>query len=251
MIFSIAFFPFKMLPKLVRYLIRRVKRSYAPSREIHLISLRHKEGWLRLAIALALAAFISWQLLRYDLKTGILFSLSSCLAIYSGMIYKSRVAIFLVLIGAIMGALAFTVVPRLVLWWGGDWIVLGVYVLIMLSIWLWSVWLKRVKVPKEWKEEQAQKRTPRKTPEQTPEKAPVETTTKTPVEQTRQASAESPAKTTASTPAKTPAKTIEKVPESISQKTTARTTRQTPTKTRGKTTRKTSAKTTKSETKRT
>ena len=153
MIFELAFFPFKIMPKIIRFLIRRIKRSLQRSRQLHSISLRRKEGWLRLAIALALAALISWQLMRSDIKTGTAFTFSCFMAIYSGLIYKSRAAIILVLVAVFLGVLAFSLIAYLKSSIrSGDYIGMGVVLLVMVSIWLWSVKLKWAEVPKEWQE---------------------------------------------------------------------------------------------------
>ncbi|MFC1951054.1 hypothetical protein ACFLXN_01425 [Chloroflexota bacterium] len=195
MIFSVVFLPFKLLPKLVRYLLRRLKGSFVRSRQIHRISLKRKEGWLRLAIAVALAGLIAWQLLRTEFKTGITFCLSSSLAIYSGLIYKSRAAIVLVLVGAMLGVLAFSLVPYLQKSVGsGDYIGVGVVLVVMLSIWLWSSRLKKADIPDDWKEPEV----PQKTTNKTPNKAPVRTLGKTPVKTTKKITKKTPGKATKS-----------------------------------------------------
>ena len=155
MIFTLVFWPFKMLPKLIRYSARRAKKGFLRLRHIHRISLKPKEAWLRLAIAIAvaLATVIAWQLLRQDLKMGIAFSFSSFLAIYSGFIYKSQAAILLVLVGAMLGVLAFSLVPYLLQSIdNSDYIGLVVVLLVMVIIWAWSTKLKWAEVPKDWQE---------------------------------------------------------------------------------------------------
>ena len=162
MIFDLVFWPFKMIPKLIRYLARRVKKGFFRSRHIHHISLKHKEAWLRLAIALSLATLIAWQLLRQDLKMGIAFSFSSFLAIYSGLIYKSRVAILLVLVGAMLGVLAFSLVPYLLQSIdNSDYMGMAVVLLVMVVIWAWATKMKWVEVPKEWQEAEVPKNSKR------------------------------------------------------------------------------------------
>ena len=153
MIFWLAALPFKIIPKLARYLARRIKKSFLRSRQIHRISLKRKEGWIRLAIALALAMVIAGQLMRSDVKIGTAFTFSCFMAIYSGLIYKSRAAIVLVLVAVILGVMAFSLVPYLKESIdNGDYIGTGVVLLVMVAIWLWSVKLKWAEVPKEWQE---------------------------------------------------------------------------------------------------
>jgi|GEM_PF-4996999 hypothetical protein len=41
-------------------------------------------------MVMVLGGVIVWQLLKYDLKMGVSFSTASFLAVYSGIIYKSR-----------------------------------------------------------------------------------------------------------------------------------------------------------------
>jgi len=103
-------------------------------------------------VAVGLAGVIAWQLLRYDLKMGISFSIASSLAIYSGIIYKSRAAIVLVIVGIILGTLAFQLVPELRnRIENGDYMGLGVILFVMLVIWIWSQNLKEGVVPRDWK----------------------------------------------------------------------------------------------------
>jgi hypothetical protein len=101
---------------------------------------------------MVLAGVIAWQLLRNDLKMGISFSIASFLAIYSGIIYKSRAAIVLVIVGIIMGTLAFRLVPELQnRFASGDYVGLGIILFIMLVIWMWAQSLKEGEVPRDWK----------------------------------------------------------------------------------------------------
>ena len=155
MIFTLVFFPFKTLPKLVRYLARRAKESFVRARHIHSIALKHKEAKIRLAIAIGLATVIAWQLLRYDLKMGLSFTLSSFLAIYSGLIYKTRAAIALVLLAVFLGVLAFSLLPRLLQSIeNSDYMGMIAMLLIILFVWLWAQRLRDVEIPKEWKKEE-------------------------------------------------------------------------------------------------
>lgn len=152
-----------MLPKLARYLVRRAKESYPRARYIHGIALKHKEARIRLAIAIGLAAVIAWQLLRYDLKIGLSFTLSSFLAIYSGLIYKTRAAIALVLLAAFLGALAFSLLPRLLRSIeNSDYVGMIAMLLIILFVWLWAQRLRDVEIPKEWRKEEEEARKQKK-----------------------------------------------------------------------------------------
>ncbi len=158
MIFTLVFFPFKMLPKLARYLAKRAKESLLRARHIHRISLRHKEAKIRLAIAIGLAAVIAWQLLRYDLKMGLSFTLSSFLAIYTGLIYKTRAAIALVLLAVFLGILAFSLIPYLLQSIeNSDYMGMIAMLLIILFVWLWAQRLRDVEIPKDWQEAEVPK----------------------------------------------------------------------------------------------
>jgi len=144
-----------MLPKLIRYLAKRAKKSYPRARYIHGIALKHKEAKIRLAIAITLTVIIDWQLLRYDLKIGLSFTLSSFLAIYSGLIYKTRAAIVLVLLAGFLGALAFSLLPRLLRSIeNSDYMGMIAMLLIILFVWLWAQRLRDVEIPKEWRKEE-------------------------------------------------------------------------------------------------
>ena len=158
MIFTLVFWPFKMLPKLARYLARRAKESSVRARHIHSIALKHKEAKIRLAIAIALAVIIAWQLWRYDIKMGISFTISSFLAIYSGLIYKTRAAIVLVLLAVFLGVLAFSLLPRLLQSIeNSDYMGMIAMLLIILFVWLWAQRLRDVEIPKDWKEKDVPK----------------------------------------------------------------------------------------------
>ena len=99
-----------------------------------------------------------------------------------------------------LGVLAFSLVPYLrQSVRGGDWIGLGVILLVMLSIWLWSSWLKRVEVPDEWKEDEPRKSIPVKQQKETPEKKPTSTIAKTPAKTATKARVKTTIKTSAKT----------------------------------------------------
>ena len=142
-----------MIPKLVRYLAKRTKESLVRARHIHRISLKHKEARVKLVIAIGLTTVIAWQLLRYDLKMGLSFALSSFLAIYSGLIYKTRAAIALVLLAVFLGILAFSLIPYLLRSIeNSDYMGMIAMLLIILFVWLWAQRLRDVEIPKNWRE---------------------------------------------------------------------------------------------------
>ena len=142
-----------MLPKLARYLAKRAKESFVRAHHVHRISLKHKEAKVRLAIAIVLTTIIAWQLLRYDLKMGLSFTLSSFLAIYSGLIYKTRAAIALVLLAVFLGILAFSLIPYLLQSIeNSDYMGMIAMLLIILFVWLWAQRLRDVEIPKNWRE---------------------------------------------------------------------------------------------------
>ncbi|MFC1978972.1 hypothetical protein ACFLVP_03190 [Chloroflexota bacterium] len=116
---------------------------------VHLISLKYEEAKIRLAIAIVLAAVIAWQLLRYDLKMGLSFTLSGFLAIYSGLIYIIRAAIALVLLAVFLGILAFSLIPYLLRSIeNSDYMGMIAMLLIILFVWLWAQRLRDVEIPK-------------------------------------------------------------------------------------------------------
>jgi len=160
LIFTLVFWPFKMLPKLTRYLTKRAQESFVRARQIHGIALKHKEAKIRLATAIALAAVIAWQLYRYDLKmVGLSFTLSSFLAIYSGLIYKTRAAIVLVLLAVFLGVLAFSLMPYLLRSIeNSDYMGMIAMLLIILFVWLWAQRLRDVELPKDWKQAEVPKK---------------------------------------------------------------------------------------------
>ena len=125
---------------------RNIRATIAPASEI------------RLAIAIGLAAVIAWQLLRYDLKMGLSFTLSSFLAIYTGLIYKTRAAIALVLLAVFLGILAFSLIPYLLQSIeNSDYMGMIEMLLIILFVWLWAQRLRDVEIPKDWQEAEVPK----------------------------------------------------------------------------------------------
>ena len=141
------------MDSLKRYLKKKGKESWRNSKRIHSVWLRKEEGWLRLGISILVLIFISWSLLDTDWKLGFSFIFAGSMAIYSGLIYKSRDVMILVLIGVILGTVVPTLIPSL---WesysNGDYI--GAVFLLGLGIviWLWSSTLKKGNIPQDWSE---------------------------------------------------------------------------------------------------
>ncbi|MCK4245229.1 MAG: hypothetical protein KAX20_06340 [Candidatus Omnitrophica bacterium] len=127
---------------------KRLETSWGNAKRIHSYWLKRSEGRWRLLIALLIWWLFSWQLLSTDPKLGISFLFTVFMAIYSGVIYRSREAIAFVVGGVLLGI---TVLPTFLGAWeaakNGDWIAAAITVLLGLFLLYWSSTMKAGELP--------------------------------------------------------------------------------------------------------
>lgn len=118
------------------WLIDRLNRSIRNSLRIHNYWLRRSEGLVRLGIASLIYFLLLSSLFSTSTLLGLSFLFSGFIAIFTGVIYKSRDAMSYVLGGVLLGT---TVLPTLLGAWEatkeGDWI--GALIVFALGIFLW------------------------------------------------------------------------------------------------------------------
>lgn len=130
-------------------ILKRLQTSWENAKRIHSYWLKRSEGRWRLLIALLIWVLLSWQLLSTDPKIGISFLFTVGIAIYSGVIYKSREAIAFVVGGVLLGL---TVLPTFLGAWealkNGEWIATIITFLLGLFLLYWSSTMKAGELPR-------------------------------------------------------------------------------------------------------
>lgn len=157
------------MAKLTQYFKDRLRISLENACTTHKDGLGSRDGIWRLLIALGLLAVFGLQTLASDPKFSLSFFFAGFVAIYSGLIYKARNVMILILVGVVIGALVNTVFFAVLESFSkGE--CFGGMCLIVIGIVLfgWSSSLKRGDKPEGWEDttektkQKARRRTSRK-----------------------------------------------------------------------------------------